>query len=361
VRVTLCSDACEIGGAERYLLDLAEDLSAGHEVRVLLSDCQRNGPLRMQLRSRAVHNLSYLPSGIYPRRRALSIFRRAREVFSRGDSDLVHFSLHHADSCRYWIAAAASLGIPYAITEHAISPGFLHASRLTPRMKRRAYEGAKQVVFVSESARSQVEADLGRLSNACVIHPGIRDEEVAGGAPARRDVVFMGRWSIEKDPIAAVRCFLKASSDIADWRLLVYGAGPLESSLIRVSKDPSAARVKVCGWSARPLEDLRQAGVFLQTSRWENSPYVILDAMASGLTVVAYAVGDVASMLDFGNAGLPVDADDSEGLVQALRLAMTDEALRSRFADTGPERVRSVYSRAEMVTRTAALYRAAVA
>jgi glycosyltransferase involved in cell wall biosynthesis len=104
-----------------------------------------------------------------------------------------------------------------------------------------------------------------------------------------------------------------------------------------------------------------RAGVFLQTSRWENSPYAILDAMANGLTVVAYAVGDVASMLDFGNAGLPVESNDFDGLVRALRLAMTDEPLRTRFAEAALERVRSVYNRERMVSRTIAVYRDAVA
>ncbi len=360
MRVTLCSDACDIGGAERYLLDLAEDLSATHDVRVLLSDCQRTGSLRTQLLSRGLEKLHYLPSGVYPRRRALGIFRKAREEFSDGESDLLHFSLHHADSCRYWIAAAASLGIPYAMTEHAVSPGFLRASRLTLRMKRRAYDAARQVVFVGENARSQVERDLGVLKNASVIHPGIDAEGRARAIEPNPTVVFMGRWSEQKDPLAAVRSYLKASRDVPAAKLLLFGAGPLEPDLVRVCKEAPSQSVQLCGWSSQPIADLSRAAVFLQTSRWENSPYAILDAMASGLTTVAYAVGDVETMLDFGNAGLPVEPSDFDALVRALRLAMTDESLRSRFAETGPERIRSVYSRREMVSRTIAAYQDAV-
>jgi glycosyltransferase involved in cell wall biosynthesis len=356
VRLTLCSDACDMGGAERYLLDLAEDVAATHDVRVVLSDCQQTGALRTQLLSRGVGNVRHLPSGTYPRRRAPGIYREARKAFAEGDGEVLHFSLHHADSCRYWIAAAASLAVPYVITEHAVSPGFLRASRLTHRMKRHAYRRAGHVIFVGENARREVELDLGILPNASVVHPGISTEGIRRGANTS-DVIFLGRWSEQKNPVVAVRAYVEASRDVPEATLSVFGAGPLEAELVRVCEEASQGRVRLVGWSAQPADDLTRAGVFLQTSRWENSPYAILDAMASGVTVVAYAVGDVASILDFGNAGLPVAANDFDGLVRALRLAMSDKALRSRFAEVAPERVRSVYSRAEMVSRTLAVYR----
>jgi glycosyltransferase involved in cell wall biosynthesis len=360
--MTLCSDACDMGGAERYLLDLAEDLAVDHDVRVFLSDCQETGALPTQLLSRGVQDVSHLPSGAYPRREVFGIYRRAREAFALRQGDVMHFSLHHADSCRYWIAAAGSLALRYVITEHGVSPGFLRASRLTFRMKRRSYRRARQVVFVGENARRQVESDLGVLSNACVIHPGIASERFNGTrVPSTGDVIFMGRWSEQKDPLVAVRAYVEASRGVPGASLSVFGAGPLAPELVRICEEAAPRSVRLVGWSAKPSEDLSRAGVFLQTSRWENSPYAILDAMASGLTVVAYAVGDVASMLDFGNAGLPVEANDFHGLVRALRLAMTDEALRSRFAEAAPKRVRSVYSRAEMISRTFAVYRNAVA
>jgi glycosyltransferase involved in cell wall biosynthesis len=358
MRIALCSDACDVGGAERYLLELAEDLAGTHDVHVVLSDCQSRGVLEGKFLACGVSDVHHLPSGIYPHRNALRIYRRAREFFAGSGADVIHFSLHHADSCRYWMRAAAHLGVSYVITEHAVSPGFLHASRLTLRMKRHAYEHASHVVFVSESGRREIETQLGVLPKASVIHPGVAAEVVR--SPGNNRVVFIGRWDAGKDPVTAALAFIEASQDVPDTTLSVFGAGPMEPELIRISVEAPPGRIHLLGWSSDPSGDTQKAGVFLMTSRWENSPYAILDAMASGLTVVAYAVGDVASMLDFGNAGLPVQANDFDGLVQALRLAMTDEVVRSQFADLAPKRVRSAYSRVEMVSRTVAVYRDAV-
>jgi glycosyltransferase involved in cell wall biosynthesis len=357
VRVTVCNDACGIGGAERYFLDLAEDLAANNDVRVFLSDCRGADSIGTALLSRGVGTIRRLPSGIYPRHGAPGIYRRAREAFADDGSDVLHFSLHHADSCRYWIAAAASLALPFVITEHAVSPGFLRASRLTFRMKRRSYKQARHIVFVGENARRELESDLGGvLPNASVIHPGIDATLTLETAPSSRDVVFLGRWSEQKDPMTAIRAYVEASRGIPDTTLSVFGGVPLEPEVARICKEVSPERIRLLGWSKDPYDDTRRGGIFLQTSRWENSPYAILDAMASGRTVVAYAVGDVASMLDFGNAGLPVKPNDFEAIVRTLRLAITDDALRLRLAESAPKQVRSQYDRDEMVRRTIAVY-----
>jgi glycosyltransferase involved in cell wall biosynthesis len=220
--------------------------------------------------------------------------------------------------------------------------------------KKFSYRRAAHIILVGESPRQVIEAELGNLPNASVIHPGVNVGTEHGQEGRSGDVVFMGRWSDEKDPLAAVRAFRCASSDTEGTGLYLFGAGPLESELRRLSVE--ANRVYLMGWSTDPATDLSRGGVFLQTSRWENSPYAILDAMARGRTVVAYAVGDVGRMLDFGNAGLPVSPGDFDGLVRALKGAMSDRALRKRMSVAAPARVRSAYSRTEMVERTVTVY-----
>jgi len=227
-------------------------------------------------------------------------------------------------------------------------------------MKRSAYKGANAVVFVADSGLREMEAELGPLDNASVIRPGVEVPDIARRDTRNNDVVFVGRWSEGKDPLTALRAYAEASRGLPDPRLLMFGAGPLEATLQNICSESRLDGVRLMGWSADPLADTRRGGVFLQTSQWENSPYAVLDAMASGLTVVAHAVGDVAFMLDFGKAGIPVDANNFPRLVDSLRRAMSDGPLRSRFATSAPARVRSHYQRAEMVRRTIDIYQRAL-
>lgn len=356
MRVILCSDACDIGGAERYLQDLSEDLAdRGIDVRIVLADCQRNSALTGLLAERGVTAIDYVPSGIYPRREALSIFYAARRILQLSCPELIHFSLHHADSCRYWILAARSLKIPYVLTEHAVTSRYFHASRLTAVSKRVTYRSAAHIVFVADAGLRQAEDQLGSRTDASIIHPGV-DVVTVNNPAATQDVIFMGRLTPDKDPQSSVRAFLEASRDLPQARMLVFGKGRAEREVRDLCSKQGTDRVRLMGWTSTPSANLAKGAILVMTSQWENSPYVVLDAMAWGRTVVAYAVGDIPSMLGFGEAGIPVPPGDFQQLVRSLRRAMTDDDLRRRFAISAPAQVRAKYSRDEMTRRTVDVY-----
>jgi glycosyltransferase involved in cell wall biosynthesis len=64
----------------------------------------------------------------------------------------------------------------------------------------------------------------------------------------------------------------------------------------------------------------------------EGVPQVLVEAMATGLPVVATAVGGVAAALRDGEAGLLVPPDDRDALVDAIRRLLDDDAGRERRA-----------------------------
>src|SRR4029078_8245256 len=95
-----------------------------------------------------------------------------------------------------------------------VNPRFFARSPLTFRMKKHAYESARHVVFVGAAARHEIECDLGVLPNASVIHPGIDFERTVAGVSNAIDVVFLGRWSEQKNPVTAIQAYLEASRDV---------------------------------------------------------------------------------------------------------------------------------------------------
>jgi glycosyltransferase involved in cell wall biosynthesis len=68
-------------------------------------------------------------------------------------------------------------------------------------------------------------------------------------------------------------------------------------------------------------ESMRRASIFVLGSRWENNPCVVLEALASGLPVVANRVGGLPELIDQTN-GVLVERADSDlfaaGIAQAL-------------------------------------------
>jgi glycosyltransferase involved in cell wall biosynthesis len=124
-------------------------------------------------------------------------------------------------------------------------------------------------------------------------------------------------------------------------RLEVIGSAPSRSVLdeFKICAARSGAEVAYRG----PIQDrheLREAvvaaGVLVFPShyRHEAQPMVILEALASGIPVVATSIGGIPDIVRDGRTGYLVDPNDADGLV--TRLAdFADEALRLKFGRAG--------------------------
>jgi glycosyltransferase involved in cell wall biosynthesis len=96
--------------------------------------------------------------------------------------------------------------------------------------------------------------------------------------------------------------------------------------------------------------------VFALPSLYEGFPYVLLEALALGLPIVATAVGGVHAMATNGENGFVVPPGDARRLAQALLIMCTNPELRTRMADRSLSRSQR-FSSSRMVTETEMAYK----
>ena len=143
-----------------------------------------------------------------------------------------------------------------------------------------------------------------------------------------------------------------------DLELRLMGDGPCRPALERlVQQRGLAGRVRLLGTADDIPDQLRQLDLFVLPSRREARPTSIMEAMASGLPVVATRVGSVPAMVAVGRTGLLVNPGDAEGLAEALATLVDDPSLRGRMAIEGRRVALDELSLDRMVEQYDAFYR----
>jgi glycosyltransferase involved in cell wall biosynthesis len=109
-----------------------------------------------------------------------------------------------------------------------------------------------------------------------------------------------------------------------------------------------------------PRDWLARADVFAHTSRWEGFGIVLLEAMLSGLPVVATAVSAVPEIVLDGRTGYLVPAGDAAAVGACVSDLLADPERRRALGDAGRARALAEFSVARMTERTLAVYEEAL-
>lgn len=93
--------------------------------------------------------------------------------------------------------------------------------------------------------------------------------------------------------------------------------------------------VKFLGFIADAPRHMRAFDMFLLPSRKEGLPYVLLEAQAAGVPVIASNVGGISEIVHDGEDGLLCPSESLEKFAEAIETLATNQELRERFAQTG--------------------------
>lgn len=162
-----------------------------------------------------------------------------------------------------------------------------------------------------------------------------------------------------KDPLTLVRAFAKLVTDgrAPNAALVMVGDGPL---LERVREELRAAGVERHVWLAGSRDDvpelLRSFDIFALSSRVEGISNTVLEAMSSGLPVVASRVGGNHELIVDGETGALVPPRSPDLLAEALARYVNDRDLAREHGRAGRERAEQSFDLIGMVARYGEVY-----
>ena len=221
-------------------------------------------------------------------------------------------------------------------------------------------------LFLFESAyvAGLFRAEIGRPPAMMrVVHNGVGEPEFAPieAAADATDLVCLGELRPVKafDLLIGALAILKTSGRPVS--ATIAGEGPLDAELKRLAERLGVAdMVRFAGH--RPAREAFAMGrMLVMPSHTESLPYVLLEAAAAGLPILATRVGGIPEIFGPEAAANLVAANDVRALARAIGAALDTPGQIKRVAQLVKSRVRSEFSLAAMVDGGLAAYREAIA
>lgn len=272
------------------------------------------------------------------------------------------------------VPAARLAGVPVAIhSEHGYIPEMVHGLPKRQRWIRRgAYAMADALFTVTDELRRYHARQAGiSPSRFRVIRNGIDTGRFAPNAAQRQEMRaalgippaafvagIVSRLVSIKDHPTLFRAAEQLASRKMDVRVVVAGSGPERERLEAiVSASPLlAGRVMFLGAQDNVPQLLNAFDVFVLPSLTEGMSNTILEAMATGLPVLATGVGGNPELVEDCVTGMLFTPGDAEKLGAQMDILLGDEVLRARYGAEARRRAVADFSLDRMLANYRDLY-----
>jgi len=369
MRICYVINAFAVGGAEVVVYNLARNLDpARFDVTVLAvldPEGDKDTPMRRRFQDAGVETASVTVGSF---RNPLDLLRLVL-FFRKRSFDVVH--AHNRPSDGWAVRIAGWANVPHRMwTRHSVY------SDMTPRQidrYRNLSVSASAVLAVSESVRQNcisyegISPDrvvtLDNGINTDLFRPLASDRRLEirknlGVAEDQQLLLFVGRLSDHKAPEAFIELIAMLRQRGRNLVGRMCGTGPLKDVVARLV-DKDSESVEMLGLRDDVHEILGCADLFVSTSRVEGLPLNVLEAMSTGLPVVAPDIPQVTSLwtdlryLPRGIYPPPPNGAVPASLVEVwadrVEEVLDDAELMAAMAAEGRDRVKDSYSLARMV------------
>ncbi len=381
-KIVLLITKANFGGAQRYVFDLATSLSQDEfDIEVVLGG---DGVFKEKLAKRNIHTTS-----LAELQRDISLVKEIRSFFSllkifrTSRPDIVHlnsskagglgvfatrlislscFLLHLLNARRYTLYAPRIIftahGWPFCEKRNRLWKVLVWiASYLTALL-------STDIIVISSQDFDQVRTMPFIITKTHLIRNGIKipeffsREEGREKLELRQDALVVGSIGelAGNKNYAGLIEVVGHLREKYDFELIVIGEGADRDKLTERIKDNPVLlhHARLVGFKEDACKYLKAFDVFVLNSDKEGLPYVLLEAGAAGLPVVATSVGGIPDIIENERTGLLVPPYQ---MGEALRKLLTERKTREELGSALNERIEKGFSFERMLRETIAVYK----
>jgi glycosyltransferase involved in cell wall biosynthesis len=328
MRIIQVIPAFVLGGAETMCANLSIELAKqGHNVQVI-SLYNYQSSITDYLHKNGVE-VVYLnkKKGIQ-----ISVIKDLMTCFKNFKPDVVHTHLY---ASKYAHIAAWLSGIKVKV--HTIHSIAYHADGKANQIVNRFLFKVLGVIPVSLSEEvKKTVVDLYKIKpkKTPIVLNGVPLEKcipIQTYSEEATRILHVGRFSTPKNHMEMIRGFALAHEKNRRIHLYLYGEGELKKEAEKLVSDLQIGEyIHFCGTTSDVYSVMNKADVFILPSLWEGVPMTLIEAMGTGLPIIASRVGGISNMISDGENGILIDPT-AEALAKAIILIATDGKKREKL------------------------------
>ncbi|GJL84782.1 MAG: glycosyl transferase [Micavibrio sp.] len=229
------------------------------------------------------------------------------------------------------ILAARGLKIPVIVSDR-IDPKLYSYGYIWRFLRNITYPFASSFVVQTKTVLGRYPSFLARKATVIPNFVDVKSDDSEKGTK-KNIICAMGRLNKQKGFDILLHSFAKVADQFPEWSLVIWGEGEERKNLEKLRDDlVLSQRISFPGFSEKANAEIKNAGLFVLSSRYEGFPNALMEAMACGLPVIATRClcGPEELIKDDQN-GLLIPTEDVDALATAMISLLEDKATRERL------------------------------
>lgn len=262
---------------------------------------------------------------------------------------LTHLAIRQSGQKPYWVHGVH--GTHDAVTAIPGLKGRLRY-QLDQYFAAWVYKKAGKVIAVSDGVRADIlqrfAVDTSQV--VTIYNPVLDESQLIPKRPAAfanpPKIVALGRLTRQKGFDILIEAMRQVPKP---WKLEIWGDGEDKDALQnQIAACGLQDHIRLCGHTSQPLDMLRQADVFVLSSRWEGLPTVLIEALCGQTVIVSTdCPHGPEEILENGRYGLLVDNENPQDLAAGISQVLSQ---------TQPARAEEMLERAKKFSVDAAVF-----
>lgn len=296
-----------------------------------------------------------------------------KKIIKEEKIDLVHLQVWNPASCRYGFWATKHCKIPLVITEH--DPFKLGKTKTI--IKKSLLKSVSKIIAIShDNAKTLAKLYPEHTGKITTIHNGIDitwwqsqflrfttedrrkiKEELFRAHENTLIILCIAELHERKGQKHLIEAISKLTKEYPNVKLVFVGEGQERHNLEKLTKRLTLTNhIVFTGRQKEIPKLLKSSDIFVLPSRREAFGLVLLEAMISGLPVIASRIGGIPEIIEDEINGILFEAQNSDELAQDLIKLIDDPEKRKKIASSGQKTVLEKFTAQKMAENYEKIY-----